>query len=206
MKKHQSGFTLVEIAIVLVIIGLLLGGVLKGQSMIDSAKVKSLANDFRTTPALLYGYQDKFRAIPGDDAAGLAHVESTLVPTAATAGNGVINGVWNSVTDTDESFVFWNHVRLAGLATGNPLDAALPTNASGGTLGISSTSPITLLVKSTYYVCSGGIDGKLAKQLDTAMDDGIGNTGSMMAATAAVPATAVAIPADGTSHIVCMGI
>ena len=40
MNKQQSGFTLVEIAIVLVIIGLLLGGVLKGQELINSAKVK----------------------------------------------------------------------------------------------------------------------------------------------------------------------
>ena len=62
MKKQQSGFTLVEIAIVLVIIGLLLGGVLKGQELINSAKVKNLANDFRTIPTFVYAYQDKFRA------------------------------------------------------------------------------------------------------------------------------------------------
>ncbi len=50
MKSQQSGFTLVEIAIVLVIIGLLLGGILKGQELINSAKVKNLANDFRVIP------------------------------------------------------------------------------------------------------------------------------------------------------------
>jgi len=44
MKRNQSGFTLIEIAIVLVIIGLLLGGVLKGQELINSAKVKNLAS------------------------------------------------------------------------------------------------------------------------------------------------------------------
>ncbi len=47
MKSQQSGFTLVEIAIVLVIIGLLLGGILKGQELINSAKVKNLANDIK---------------------------------------------------------------------------------------------------------------------------------------------------------------
>ena len=47
MKKQQAGFTLIELAIVLVIIGLLLGGVLKGQELINSAKVKNLANDFK---------------------------------------------------------------------------------------------------------------------------------------------------------------
>ena len=60
MKNNQGGFTLVEIAIVLVIIGLLLGGVLKGQELINSAKVKNMVNDFRTASALLYGYQDRF--------------------------------------------------------------------------------------------------------------------------------------------------
>ena len=67
MKSQQSGFTLVEIAIVLVIIGLLLGGILKGQELINSAKVKNLANDFRVIPTYIYAYQDKFKSLPGDD-------------------------------------------------------------------------------------------------------------------------------------------
>ena len=50
MKKPQNGFTLVEIAIVLLIVGLLLGGVLKGQELIDSAKAKNLAQDLRSIP------------------------------------------------------------------------------------------------------------------------------------------------------------
>ena len=66
MKRNQSGFTLIEIAIVLVIIGLLLGGVLKGQELINSAKVKNLANDFKNIPVFIYGYQDKYKALPGD--------------------------------------------------------------------------------------------------------------------------------------------
>src|SRR6266567_1473852 len=66
-RSAQTGFTLVEIAIVLVIIGLLLGGILKGQEMINSAKVKNLANDFRVIPTYIYAYQDKFKALPGDD-------------------------------------------------------------------------------------------------------------------------------------------
>jgi prepilin-type N-terminal cleavage/methylation domain-containing protein len=66
LKKQQSGFTLVEIAIVLVIIGLLLGGVLKGQELINSAKVKNMIGDFRTVSSLIYAYQDRFKAFPGD--------------------------------------------------------------------------------------------------------------------------------------------
>ncbi|MCX7173912.1 MAG: prepilin-type N-terminal cleavage/methylation domain-containing protein, partial [Proteobacteria bacterium] len=50
ISRKQSGFTLIEIAIVLVIIGLLLGGVLKGQELINSAKVKNFAQDFKSIP------------------------------------------------------------------------------------------------------------------------------------------------------------
>ena len=110
MRKQQSGFTLVEIAIVLVIIGLLLGGVLKGQELINSAKVKNFANDFRNIPLYIYGYQDRFKAIPGDDAAVVAHLgaAATLATTpAGTVGNGAINGNWDTVTLTDESMLFW---------------------------------------------------------------------------------------------------
>src|ERR1035437_8854500 len=86
MKRNQSGFTLIEIAIVLVIIGLLLGGVLKGQELINSAKVKNLANDFKNIPVYIYGYQDKFKALPGDDALATTHLHS---PAAACAPAGV---------------------------------------------------------------------------------------------------------------------
>ena len=67
MKARQSGFTLVEIAIVLVIIGLLLGGILKGQEMITHAKIKNVIADFSGVSAAYHGYQDRYRAIPGDD-------------------------------------------------------------------------------------------------------------------------------------------
>src|SRR5258706_12234468 len=112
MRSQQSGFTLVEVAIVLVIIGLLLGGVLKGQELINSAKVKNLANDFRVIPTYIYAFQDKFKALPGDDTQVVAHVSgSTLATTpAAKQGNGVIDGLWNSPTTTDESYLFWQHV------------------------------------------------------------------------------------------------
>ena len=67
MKTKQTGFTLVEIAIVLVIIGLLLGGILKGQEMITQAKIKNVVNDFNGITAAVNSYQDRYRALPGDD-------------------------------------------------------------------------------------------------------------------------------------------
>ena len=67
MKTKQAGFTLVEIAIVLVIIGLLLGGILKGQEMITQAKIKNVVNDFNGITAAVNSYQDRYRQLPGDD-------------------------------------------------------------------------------------------------------------------------------------------
>jgi prepilin-type N-terminal cleavage/methylation domain-containing protein len=212
MKRTQAGFTLIELAIVLVIIGLLLGGVLKGQELINSAKVKNMANDFRNLQVYVYSYQDKFRALPGDDKAAVQHVAATTNGN----GNGVIEGAWNAASAT-ESFNFWQHIRLAGLATGSTVttDATyLPTNAEGGPIGIQAAStPSISGLKGSYVVCSGGVLGKFAKELDTAMDDGNTATGIMMSAAvvngtaAATAVTNVAtIPTldDSTKYVVCM--
>src|SRR6266576_5010763 len=67
MTNRRQGFTLVEIAIVLVIIGLLLGGILKGQEMITQAKIKNVIADFSGVSAAYHGYVDRYKRIPGDD-------------------------------------------------------------------------------------------------------------------------------------------
>lgn len=227
--KRQTGFTLVEIAIVLVIIGLLLGGVLKGQELINSAKVKNFANDFRNIPLFIYGYQDKYKALPGDDISVVAHVTGTLATTPAAPaarGNGVIDGAWHSTTQTDESFLFWQHVRLANLAAGATVvtdPSYVPRNAEGGEIGIESGTTIAASqyisgLAGTYLVCSSGIIGKFAKQLDTTMDDGNPFTGSMRAvpgrptapantavcAVAGTPAACTTAVDDSASYTVCM--
>jgi prepilin-type N-terminal cleavage/methylation domain-containing protein len=69
MNRKAAGFTLIEIAIVLVIIGLLLGGVVKGQEPITSARVRSLIAQQDGIRAAFFGFQDRYRALPGDCAA-----------------------------------------------------------------------------------------------------------------------------------------
>lgn len=213
MKKQQTGFTLIELAIVLVIIGLLLGGVLKGQELINSAKVKNMAADFRNIPVYLYSYQDKFKALPGDDLAAVVHVASTT----SGDGDGKIEGAWNSVTITDESAKFWEDVRFAGLAPGSAIitgatatSGFFPSNADGGRIGVSSILPITAL-PGAYFICSAGILGKYARQLDISIDDGTPGGGSLrvtLGTTFAVTAPEAAVTAwvDTDTYTVCMGI
>jgi prepilin-type N-terminal cleavage/methylation domain-containing protein len=232
MKSKQTGFTLVEIAIVLVIIGLLLGGVLKGQELINSAKVKNMVGDFRTTSALVYGYQDRFKSFPGDqtqvqltDAFGAAAAATACAPAAApglcVSNNGRIDGSWNANAVTDETFVFWQHVRLANLATGaiNTADANYrPRNADGGFIGIEgginaagAAAPFIAGMRGSVFVCSEGILGRYVRQIDTTMDDGNTAGGSVQAVlTAGAARGGAAVPTanivDGQQYTVCASL
>lgn len=232
MRGRQTGFTLVEIAIVLVIIGLLLGGVLKGQELINSAKVKSMANDFRSLSVLVYGYQDKYRALAGDqDATQLnsSFGAGTATACSGTTGcaprNGRIDGDWfsgDTATNPPETVVFWQHVRLANLANGPTAltDATfLPTNSDGGRLGVESApidaggnlQPYIVGMRGPFFVCSDAIFGRFVRQIDQILDDGDPATGSVRAvsytggARPARGATAVAASAliDNQQYVVC---
>ena len=212
--NKQPGFTLIELAIVLVIIGLLLGGVLRGQELINSARVKNLTRDFQNIQVFTYGYQDRFHALPGDDPAAIAHVAATTNGN----GNGQISGAWDSANQADESYLYWQGVRLAGFAPGPTVlgDAQFqPRNTNGGRLGIQSIgaafSKITGMTGS-FAICSDGILGRDAVQIDISLDDGETSTGTIRAidqpSSGAADATAtVSTPANASApHTVCMSV
>jgi hypothetical protein len=179
--------------------------------------VKNLATDFRNLPVLIYGYQDKYKALPGDDIAAVSHVAAT----GNGDGNGIINGKWDSTTTTDESQLFWQDVRLAGLAPGPTTGAdLLPTNSAGGIIGVTNgtvtDNPVAGL-NGTYVICSAGILGKFAKQLDIQMDDGFTNTGSMRVIANNVGTRPMAVQqpsidlstvagSDALTYTVCLGV
>jgi len=191
MKTNQKGFTLVEIAIVLVIIGLLLGGILKGQEMITQAKIKNIISDFSGISAAFHGYQDRYRALPGDDANAPARWAGSP-PLIAGMGNGVVAGTYNNVgaacTVAVESCLWWDHLRRSGFVAGAGFSQ--PLNAVSGIVGVQTgdgaATPGPVLGQAAglggffaLMMCSANHPDKIAIATDTQMDDGGRLTGTV---------------------------
>ena len=177
MKRMQKGFTLVEIAIVLVIIGLLLGGILKGQEMITQAKIKNVISDFSGISAAYHGYQDRYRAVPGDDPGALTRWGA---PAAPGNGDGQLAGAYNSPTATDESRLWWDHLRRAGFISGTGTQQ--PLNAVNGIVGVqtgNAAGGTALGGVTSLIICSANLPDKIAIAADTQMDDGLISSGTV---------------------------
>jgi prepilin-type N-terminal cleavage/methylation domain-containing protein len=212
IRGGQGGFTLVEIAIVLVIIGLLLGGVLKGQELIENSKVKSVINDFNGIKAAYYGYQDRYKRLPGDDGpvATITARGGSWAGMAPGNNNGVIDvTAAQTFNGAGENATFFRHLRAAGLITGNPADvgaAALPRNGFGGLVGITNAAVLGY-AQAALQVCAGNIPGKAAAAIDNQLDNGVPGTGSVRATQGAnnvIPGAAAAAYNEAQTYTVCV--
>jgi prepilin-type N-terminal cleavage/methylation domain-containing protein len=185
MKSAQKGFTLVEIAIVLVIIGLLLGGILKGQEMITQAKIKNVIADFSGISAAYHGYQDRYRTIPGDDPGA-----TRWAGAVAGSGNGIVTGPYNSAAVGDESRLWWDHLRRSGFVAGSGTQQ--PFNAVAGQIGVQTGDAQAVIGPtlggfSGLIVCSANLPDKIAIAVDVQVDDGASNAGSVRALLQTAP-------------------
>lgn len=207
-SRKQSGFTLVEIAIVLVVIGLLLGGILKGQQLINSARVRNLADQNSGVQAAYYGFVDRFRNLPGDMLCtqAVTNVGSAVSPdncTTVVGGTGTTGG--NGRIDTiPEAGAVWAHLSVAGFLTGtytgitadattyrNGVAAGLvPPNAFQGPILLAhtadyldgATTPARASVVRLAYSFGGNIPVPLLRDLDQKLDNGAASTGVLRSA------------------------
>lgn len=185
--RKQTGFTLIEIAIVLVIIGLLLGGVLKGQELITSARVRNLISTQDGIKAAYFGFLDRYRALPGDylTASARANIPG-CGPEVCLGGdnNGQISGA-------DEPQIAWEHLSKAGFITGSytyPAAAAgaLPANTPANPYG----SLMQLIFDGVYREAAldagnarhnlktgNNIPSDILAEVDRKIDDGLANSG-----------------------------
>jgi prepilin-type N-terminal cleavage/methylation domain-containing protein len=183
LQKKQKGFTLVEIAIVLVIVGLLIGGVLKGQEMITNAKLKRIESDNAGLGAAIFGYQDRYLRLPGDDDGASDRFDA--YEGANGNNDGKISGLWNPAADeaTSETALFWGQLRASGLVAGDPDDLTPQANAYAGKIGVQYGA----LGIGGHVTVFGALEGSVVKVIESRLDDNNGETGRVRGLPAGTP-------------------
>lgn len=188
--SKQKGFTLIEIAIVLVIIGLLLGGVLKGQELINTARVRALNNTVDGITAAWFSFQDRYRAFPGDYTQASVNLPGS---PANGDGNGLVGGT--STNPDVERAMVWMHLQSAGYITGGYDDpnakvananeyacpvTVCPDNGFGAGMNLNYGAMRQAGGSDAHELMTGrGIPVEVIAELDRKVDDGSPATGAM---------------------------
>lgn len=215
-RKSHAGFTLIEISIVLIIIGLLLGGVLKGQTMVKNSKIKRIAADAQAFMAATNAYLDSYWALPGDDLTATTNTRWGVNggDGAGTIGPGAASNdaIFIPIDFAQENARAIGHLRCAQLLNGRcvlPTAAAdLPRNAVGGNIGIDDgNSPEDdMLDITTKVICQNNLEWDYALVYDTQFDNGLPGTGEIRGSAANTFATGDALAATyatGSTYYVC---
>lgn len=181
MSRDQAGFTLVEIAIVMVIIGLLIGGVLKGQAMIDNAKVKRVVKQADEMRASVMTFYDKFGVYPGDE--NLA---------AVPPGGGDASGDGNGLLGGTEIYELFRDLSLAGLISGTYNGTSdRPRHTFGGTLDVAWVDPPGASTPPAHYLRYTNLPADVCLEIDLKNDDGVATTGTIIGSAAYTTGTTV---------------
>ncbi|HSS46364.1 MAG TPA: prepilin-type N-terminal cleavage/methylation domain-containing protein [Burkholderiales bacterium] len=185
MVRKHSGFTLIEIAIVLVIIGLLLGGVLKGQELITSARVRNLISEQDGIKAAFFGFQDRFRSFPGDYT--LASTNINCTPACSNGnGNGRIEATGATIA---ENIAVWEHLSRSGFINGTytyaatASDSTSPKNPYAVYVNVvfdaAYGDPAVVTTPQRHNIKTGGqVPVEIIAEVDRKVDDGLPYSGA----------------------------
>ena len=176
MKNARKAFTMVELAIVLVIIGLIMGAVLKGQELINNAKQKRLYSLKQEISAAIMTYYDKYNAYPGDDPRATIHLSDDN--TKNGDGDGLIDGGFQfaCADNSVESCALWEHLRLSNILSGSGV--ANPRTPYGGAASVAYGA---VHDKYANWIAFDNLPEEVAMTIDEKYDDGKYDTGSIRA-------------------------
>ena len=191
-----KGFTLVELSIVMIIIGLLIGGIFGGMKLVDNANVQKTVQDLKAIESSALTFKDTYRALPGDIRNPDTRLPNCTVAPCATLGNGnrvigTLNLYDTAIANTEENFTFWHHLQAANLlqmdytnTTTMSFGDGQPSNPLGGGYRISNVNGNwwtgTNFVGSIVFITnvpsasafSNNVNCPLLGAVDRKMDDG----------------------------------
>ncbi len=185
-NENKAGFTLVELSIVLVIVGLIVGGVLTGRQIMQGAQVTNVVNAIQAFDSQFKTYTQNYNAMPGDDKNVTAHFTGSNIETTLNGGgDGSLSGNFDSTSPGDETSKLWGVLRAANLVKGAAGDTSLPGNPFGGIYGIQrgafSAGEEVSETFSTNVICLTNVPGDSAAIIDSKLDNGEPNSGTVMA-------------------------
>ena len=209
--QPQRGFTLVELSIVLVIIGLIIGGVLTGQQIIQNARVTNAINSVQSYQAQFQTYAQNYGLMPGDDSSAPSRFpNSSLTKSDIGNGNGVIatSNADSITTPANEHLLVWAHMRAAGLIknqVSKGSSAVQPPNPFNGIYSFQTGAFDGVFV--TTVLCMNNVSSDAALAIDTRLDDGVINSGSIQSTSGLVSA-AIADTGyqSGSTYTLCIRI
>lgn len=220
MRHTQAGFTLAELTIVTVLVGLFVGGVLAGRSLVIQARIKLAVGEFNGIHAAHLHYQDRYAALPGDDPRA-----TTRWPARSKdgTGDGRLSGSYRdpppagdpmatlTVNGAEgETLNYWWHLRLAELIAIPPADVpivAQPLNPFAGVIGVQQDA----LGFPVLAVCQANLPAVVAIGVDAQLDEMSPERGIVRGRRQTAPnqplADTVAITAyaeaDDTQYVLC---
>jgi type II secretory pathway pseudopilin PulG len=157
--------------------------VLTGQQIIQNARITNALNAIQAYQAQFQSYQQNFGALPGDDPSASARFPNVNPALVNGNGNGVLNGNYDDSDSAVETRQVWAHLRAAGLiknqVTSGSSTAVQPPNPFGGSFGFQTGAFSGVF--NTNVLCLNGVPSSAAQIIDTQLDDGSPNAGSIQA-------------------------